>query len=290
MSPSHKRLYHMQVCEAISGSKSSAYTMKALVPLVSPLMVISTMQPMTFTKYITFMRSALSRCEEQAISNPQHSTHSSSNGATTWDEPAHSSAAPARSVPGSDLYSPAGLGLGKGDALSDWSSSVVVPASEMPAVAQYKSADNVMNGNRSMFPSANSAQPPVQSNRDIGDIFMGAASTTHAAAGFAHGRAIGGGLSMAAAMGKPFASPPKAAAAPLFPDATDTTGSTAPQMNGVTAHFSGMSVAGPSGDPFADLLGGPITGMAAAGQKQPNSVVTNSLLDARQPGQWDPFA
>lgn len=248
------------------------------------------MQPKTFAKYMSFMRTALSRCEERAVSNPQSSHNSSSNGATTWDEPAQSSApTPASMQASAPLYSDLGLGLGRGDALLDWTSSIVAPAAAVPQAAQVKPAQDGTSGDRATVPTAASAKPPVATWSNTGDMFISTATSAQAGGGATQGRAIGGGMPMSAAMGKTHATPPTSAAAPLFTAAAGSNGHAGLRMNGVTAQFGGMSVSGPTGDPFADLLGGPISGMAAQ-KPPPGRAATSSLLDVAQPRKWDPFS
>lgn len=172
--------------------------------------------------------------------------------------------------------------------LSDWSFSVAATRPDLRAASQAKSGGSGTNQIGMGLPQA---KPLFQPSTNAGAEPLRVAGSTPASRSSSPGGAIGGGISMSAAMGKPHATPATLAAAPLFPGTVGGNGKSATRMNGMNAQFSGMSVSGPSGDPFADLLGGPVAaGIPRSTHDKLGKTATGSLLDVSQPKQWDPFA
>lgn len=279
----------MQVCDAISDNKSSAYTMKVLVPLVSPLMVTTTMQPRTFAKYMAFMKAALKRCEERTAAAPQPSNGVSLPASVaTWDEVHDASTATvARIQPEGPLSSTAGLGLGVGDSLSDWSSSLCAPSASPERPPHAGSTGLSMNGKSSVHQGLTAVSSPMQSHSSVQGVPMRIAQTAQdrSSTGMVHGSAM---FTMQATQGKqqPSLLLPDAPHIPQGPSIG--TGRSGPTQKGMTAQFSGMAVGGATNDPFADLLAAPVS--SSAGTTQAEETQGRQLLNVPHLGKWDPFA
>ena len=284
----------VQVCEAVSGSKSSAYTMKVLVPLISPLMATAAMQPSTFAKYMAFMKAALQRCEQQTASATKRPNSASSSAAlATWDEPTQASASPAGSTKYNGAQSvSSGLGLGAGDALSDWSSSLCAPDTDPLSGPPTRPAGPSLNGKSSPHQGMAAAASPMPAQSSGQTVPMRAAPTiqTRKNAVPAHGSAVGGGPAMGMTHDKLHTSSPMSAATPVRRGHAGVMGHAAPVVNTPTAQFQSMTVGNANSDPFADLLGPQMSTSAAPGTSQPSKPSGQSLLDVAQPGKWDPFA
>jgi len=97
----------------------------------------------------------------------------------------------------------------------------------------------------------------------------------------------GSGMFTMATQGKQQPSRLLPAAPHMSPGSSGVTGQSGPTLNGMTAQFGGMAVGGGTNDPFADLLAAPVSSSA---NTQAGTPPVGMLLDASQPGKWDPFA
>lgn len=287
----------MQVCEAISGSKSAAYTMKVLVPLVSPLMVTTAMQPGTFSKYMSFMRAALQRCEDQAAAAPQSSNHSasSSSAVTTWDEPRSTGAAYVANIAlPRGAGDGRGLGLGAADDLLDWSASLYAAPASSSAAPISQTPVRPMNANGATLPGSlafGSTAPPPTAGEVQGlrvapkhGPQVGAAGNTSQSQGMrtATGMSMQSSVSttQSTSVGLPHG------VTPLAMGHSANSSRQGPGVQGVAAQLGGMSVGMSNSDPFADLLGTSMTMPAAPAQ----GPVAATCTVPQPPQQWDPFA
>ena len=241
----------------------------------------------TFRKYMVFLRAMLDKVEDRLHAQKATSNSASTSGAVAaanWDDAVPTGM---RAVPSAASSNSAqGLGFMDNDFLSAWSTPVTSPSSTAasstapPSVAGQGSSAGAGAGLR---PPAPKAAPLSGLNAASGlgllDMQMGGPACNN-----------GGATGVGGLGGAPMRS--TAASAPqnrqLSPGQPHSAGMGAPlgmsrgSGLGGSPHMHApppMPATAAAADPFADLLGGPVSGKSSPAQKPD-----------QQQGTWDPFA